>query len=306
MSPALLAAAGAAIFIVGVFFAWRWVRPPVPDLGGAAAPRRSRTEATSASGARAGFVQTLTAGRRGQALGIRIAMLLAAGAAGWLLTGWPVMFVVAPLAVIWLPRLFNDERAKHRIAQMEALEDWTRGLSGNLVTGSGLAQAIERTARSAPEAIRPQVTRLAQRLRARWGTEEALRAFGEELNDVTADLAVGALILASRQPVQGLVPVLNGVAETVSEAVRARRLVEIERDKQQNKVRIVTAVALVTVVVIAVFGRTYLQAYATPVGQIVLVGILGVYFSLLLLMRRMASSAPPPRLLSPSSGPKGL
>ncbi|PRY09905.1 type II secretion system F family protein [Kineococcus rhizosphaerae] len=305
MSPALVAAAGAAIFIVGVFFAWRWARPPVPDLGAAAAPRRARTSA-SATGVGARFVQAVTAGRHGQRLSIRIATLAAAAVAGWLLTGWPVMVLIAPAAVIWLPRLFNDERAKARIAQMEALEDWTRGLSGNLVNGSGLAQAIGRTARSAPEPIRPQVTRLAQRLRARWSTEEALRAFGNDLDDVTADLAVGALILASRQPVDGLVAVLDGVAETVSEAVRARRLVEIERDKQQSQVRIVTAVALLTVGVIAVFGRSYLAAYSSPVGQIALVVILGAYFGLLLLMRRMASNVPPPRLLPPSAGPKGL
>jgi len=306
VSPALIAAAGVVVFVMGAFFAWRWVRPFAPALGAGAVPRRQRGAAATPSGALAGFTQALTAGRHGQALLLRIAGLIAVGVIGWLLTGWPVMLVLAPLAVAWLPRLFNDARAKQRIAQMEALEDWTRGLSGNLVNGSGLSQAIERTARSAPEAIRAQVTRLAQRLRARWSTEEALRAFGDDLDDVTADLAVGALILASRQPLNGLVEVLDGVAETVSEAVRARRLVEIERDKQQSQVRIVTAVALLTVIVIAVFGRSYLQAYTTPLGQLILVGILGVYFALLLLMRRMAASAPPPRLLPPSTGPKGL
>lgn len=314
MSPALVVAAGVAVFVVGVFFAWRWAYPTAPALGAAAAPRRAHTRAgtgpTSASGPLAAAVQAfshaVSGGRRGRALGVRVVGLVAAGVLGWLLTGWPVTALIAPLAVIWLPRLFNDARAKQRIAQLEALEDWTRGLAGVLVVGTGLEQAIERTAASAPEAIRAHVTRLAQRLRARWSTSDALRVFGDELDDATADLAVGALILASRQRGPGLVAVLDGLAQTVSEAVRARRLVEIERDKQQNQVRIVTAVALLTVTVIAVFGRGYLQPYSTGLGQLILVVILSVYFGLLLLMRRMASSTPPPRLLPPSAGPKGL
>jgi len=254
----------------------------------------------------AGLTHTLTGGRSGQALVVRVAALVAAAVLGWVLTGWPVMVVLGPVAVVWLPRLFSDARAKQRIAALEALEDWTRGLAGVLVVGAGLEQAIERTAASAPQAIRAPVTRLAQRLRARWGTGEALRAFGDDLDDATADLAVGALILAARQRGPGLVAVLDGLAQTVSEAVRARRLVEIERDKQQNQVRIVTAVAVLTVVVIAVFGRDYLHPYASGVGQLILLAILGIYFGLLLLMRRMASSTPPPRLLPPSTGPRGL
>lgn len=304
VSPALLAAAGAALFLAGVFFAWRWARP-LPTTHGAAR-RSQRAGAAGASSLASGFLHSLTAGRHGQALVVRLAALAAAGGAGWVLTGWPVMVLIAPLAVVWLPKLFTDARAKKRIAQLEALEDWTRSLAGVLVVGTGLEQAIERTAASAPEAIREHVRGLTRRLRARWSTEEALRAFSDELDDATADLAVGALILASRQRGPGLVAVLEGLAQTVSEAVRARRLVEIERDKQQNQVRLVTAVALVTVAIIAVFGRSYLAPYATPMGQIVLVAILAGYVALLLLMRQMATSAPAPRLLPPSAGPKGL
>jgi Flp pilus assembly protein TadB len=302
VSPSLLASASAAVFVLGVLAAARWLRPQSTAASAASAASRRRVR----RGAEKVALDAVTGGRTGRALSVRLFTLLAAGVLGWLLTGWPVMLIAGPLAVIWLPKLFSDQRSKQRIARLEALEDWTRSLAGVLIAGTGIEQAIERTHVSAPEQIRLQVTRLAQRLRARWSTVDALRAFGNELDDATADLAVGALILAAQQRGPGLVTVLEGLAQTVSDAVRARRAVEIERDKQQSQVRMVTGLALATVSIIAVFGRTYLEAYSTPIGQVALVVLMGVYIGLLVLMRQMAASKPPARLLPASEGPRSL
>jgi tight adherence protein B len=302
MSPSLLAAASAAIFVLGLLAGVRWLRPQSTAASAASAASRRRAR----RGAEKVVLDAVIGGRTGRALTIRLLTLLAAAVLGWLLSGWPVMLIAGPLAVIWLPKLFSDQRSKQRIARLEALEDWTRSLAGVLIAGTGIEQAIERTHTSAPEQIRPQVTRLAQRLRARWSTVDALRAFGDELDDATADLAVGALILAAQQRGPGLVTVLEGLAQTVSDAVRARRAVEIERDKQQSQVRMVTGLALATVSIIAVFGRTYLQAYSTPIGQVALVVLMGAYIGLLVLMRQMAASKPPARLLPASEGPRSL
>ena len=75
------------------------------------------------------------------------------------------------------------------------MEEWTRSLSGVLTVGIGLEEALVATLRSAPDPIRPEVTRLVARLRARWSTEEALRMFADDLDDATGDLVAANLIL---------------------------------------------------------------------------------------------------------------
>ena len=94
-----------------------------------------------------------------------------------MLTGWVVAILIVPASLAGLPYLLSSPESASKIERLEAMEEWTRSLSGILTAGVGLEQALISTLRSTPEEIRPEVTRLASRLRARWGTERALRAF---------------------------------------------------------------------------------------------------------------------------------
>src|SRR5665647_1342369 len=130
------------------------------------------------------------------------ALLLAGVSAGLLtalLTGWFVAVLLVPAVVVGLPILLSAPPAGSKIARVEAMEEWTRSLSGVLTAGVGLEQALMATLRSTPDAIRPEVTHLVSRLRARWGTEAALRAFADEVNDATGDLVAANLILGARR-----------------------------------------------------------------------------------------------------------
>src|SRR5699024_3593556 len=95
------------------------------------------------------------------------------------LTGWVVALVVLPLAAVGLPVLLTAPHSGTSIAKLEALEEWTRALAGVLTVGVGLEQALTATLRSTPEAIKPEVTALVGRLRARVSTEQALRMFAD-------------------------------------------------------------------------------------------------------------------------------
>jgi len=111
------------------------------------------------------------------------ALLIAGVGAGLLtalLTGWLVAALLVPAVVVGLPILLSAPPAGSKIERVEALEEWTRSLSGVLTVGVGLEQALIATLRSTPDAIRPEVTHLVARLRARWGTEDALRAFATQ------------------------------------------------------------------------------------------------------------------------------
>jgi hypothetical protein len=115
------------------------------------------------------------------------------------LTGWWVAALVLPAAAAGLPVLLSAPPSTARIDRLEAMEEWTRALSGVLTVGVGLEQALLSTLRSTPQAIRPEVTKLVSRLRARWATEDALRAFADDLDDATGDVIAANLILGARR-----------------------------------------------------------------------------------------------------------
>jgi Flp pilus assembly protein TadB len=237
--------------------------------------------------------------RRGPTRRTRL-LLLAGGAlglVGWLITGWILALVIAPIAVIGLPILLSAPPAATQIARLEAMEEWTRSLSGVLTVGIGLEQALVATLRSTPAPIADEVQRLVTRLRARWDTEKALRAFADELDDATGDLIAANLILGARRRGAGLASVLEGLAESVGADVRARRQVEADRAKPRATARWVTVISASVLVVLALSG-TYVEPYRTPVGQVLLVLLLSAYVATLIWMRRMAAGKPLPRFLA--------
>lgn len=223
---------------------------------------------------------------------------LAAGTVAFLVTGWVLALVIVPVAFVGLPILLSSSSAAQRIERLEAMEEWTRSLSGVLTVGVGLEQALVATLRSTPAAIAPEVTRLVARLRARWVTEDALRAFADELDDATGDLVAANLILGSRRRGAGLASVLEGLAESVAADVRARRQVEADRAKPRATARWVTLISVGVLVILAVSG-TYVEPYQSALGQVILVALLAMYVATLVWMKRMAIGRAMPRFLAP-------
>lgn len=237
---------------------------------------------------------------RSPVLSRRTRLLLVAGivlgALGWLITGWPLALVIAPAATVGLPYLLAAPDARERIVRLEALEEWTRSLSGVLTVGIGLEQALVNTLRSTPDAIGEEVGRLVARLRARWVTEEALRAFADDLDDATGDLVAANLILGARRRGAGLAAVLEGLAESVAADVRARRQVEADRAKPRATARWVTIISASVLLVLALTG-SYVAPYSSPLGQVILALLLTAYVATLLWMRRMAEGRRIPRII---------
>lgn len=234
--------------------------------------------------------------------------LLVAGVAGgciaWLLTGWALALIAVPLAFVGIPMLLSNAGAAARIDRLEAMEEWTRSLSGVLTVGIGLEQALVTTERSTPTAIRPEVQRLVARLRSRWNTEEAIRVFADELDDATGDLVAANLILAARRRGAGLSQVLESLAESVAADVRARRQIEADRAKPRATARWVTIISVGVLVVLAISG-TYVEPYRSPLGQVILVVLLSAYVATLVWMKRMAIGKPLARFLTGTSEAAG-
>ena len=214
-----------------------------------------------------------------------------------LLSGWVIAIVLFPLAAIGLPVLLGVSDESHTIERLEGLAEWTRNLAGVITVGVGLEGALVATLRTTPDVIRPEVTTLVSRIRSRWNTTEALRAFADQFNDSTGDLVAATLILAAQKRADGLAQILSGLAESVSAEVAARRHLEADRSKPRQTARIVTIITVVCLVGMAATGQ-YLEPYRSPLGQVVLSVLLALYVVGLVVMRRMARVKPLPRLLA--------
>ena len=281
---ALLPAVFGALTVLGIIGAGLALRPYTPAPKAPRVPSSLQRRLTTLS----------PRSRVALAVSLGVGVLLA------LLTGWLAAVVILPAAALGLPYLLSAPPAEARIRRVEAMEEWTRSLAGVLGAGVGIEQALTATLRSTPEPIKPEVTALVARLRARWDTEVALRAFADDLDDVTGDLVAANLILAARRRNRSLASVLQGVAESVAEDVASRRRVEAGRAKPRGSARLVTAFSLVVLLILA-FTGDYIAPYRTPVGQIVLVFLLVAYAAGLLWMRKMAEGKPLPRFLGPDA-----
>ena len=231
---------------------------------------------------------------------ITLALSAAAGVLLALITGWIAAVLIVPAAALGLPYLLSTPPAAAQIRRVEAMEEWTRSLAGVLGAGVGIEQALTATLRSTPDPIKPEVTALVARLRARWDTETALRAFADDLNDVTGDLVAANLILAARRRNRSLASVLQGVAESVAEDVASRRKVEAGRAKPRGSARLVSGISL-GFLLLLLFTGDYVAPYATPIGQVLLAILLAAYAAGLLWMRKMAEGTPLPRFLGPEA-----
>ncbi len=222
-------------------------------------------------------------------------------------TGWVVAAVLLPVAVVGLPLLLAPPRTAH-IARLEAMEEWTRSLAGVLTAGVGLEQALIVTLRATPRPIQTEVSTLVSRLHARWPTEQALRAFADDLDDATGDLIAAKLVLAANRRGPGLASVLESLAESVAADVRARRQIEADRDKPRATVRWITVITVLALVMLAL-NTTYIAPYKSPFGQVLLALLLTTDVGCLVWMRVMTRSERAPRFIGQSlvrSGPGGV
>ncbi|MDX3099984.1 type II secretion system F family protein [Nonomuraea angiospora] len=228
-----------------------------------------------------------------------IILSLGVSAAVYVFTRWPVAAVATGAAVFALPKVMTGRAAAERIRKLEALELWTRRLADLLVAGRALEQALEHSAaRNVPSAIGAPVAALARRLRVtRMATEEALRLFADELDDPIGDRIAAALILVARRRGKGASSVLQQLAELVAKDVSDRREVEAARAEHRTTVRWIIAI-LALFSTLAIFQKSYVAPYGTPLGQVVLAVVMVFYAATLAWLHQLGTAAPGHRFLN--------
>jgi len=237
---------------------------------------------------------------------VRVGVALGAAAVAAGLTSWPAAAPLAAAAAVALPRLYAGWRQEQRRkAQVPAIATWVEMLRDALAAAAGIETAIRATAGAndgpqPPAAIAAEVRTLVARIDGGWASlEDALRAFADDVDDPDADMAIAALILAINHQAGKLVEQLTAIATTMREGLNGRERIATGVDRGRWQAVILVGFLTLGLVFEAVYSRTYLSAYGTAQGQVVL-GVAGGLFLIGgVWLMRMARPFRPPRLLTP-------
>ncbi|WP_396452185.1 type II secretion system F family protein [Actinomadura sp.] len=235
----------------------------------------------------------------------RVLGAMGGGLAVLLLSGWPVAALAAGAGAYALPPMLTGRVPQRRIARLEALAQWSRRLAEMIGASRGLEQALADSARVAPAAVSESVGRLAGRLNNHANTDQALRAFADELDDPIGDLIACALLLAASRRGPGTREALSSLSDAVEHEVIVRREVEAERAGLRTTLLvIVTSVGVLSVLFAS--SQTLADPYDTPLGQAVLAVVAAIYAAGLCWMHRLAVLSTGARFLRTTSSVAGV
>jgi tight adherence protein B len=210
-------------------------------------------------------------------LTLRVVLALVAAAIAGAVTQWPMAALLFGLGGFMAPSMLGGGAArKVHLARVEAMAAWAEMLRDTMAGSGGLEQSILATAVVAPQAIRPEVVRLAARLE-RERLAPSLREFADEINDPAGDLVVGALLLAADKSPKRLGDLLGRLATSARAEVSMRLRVEAGRARTRTSVRVITLFTTGFAVFLLLFDRKYLDPYNSALGQLVL-GLVGLCF----------------------------
>jgi Flp pilus assembly protein TadB len=228
----------------------------------------------------------------------RGSLAVGAGLLALLLTRWAVAGIAVGVLVFCWDRLFGgagEERAAMK--RVEALAAWTESLRDTIAGAVGLEQAIPASGRAAAPALRPHLEALVDRLRSRTPLPEALQHLADDIDDASADIIIAALILNARLRGPGLREVLTALAKSAREEVDMRQRVMAQRSSTRRSVQIVVGVSVAFVLGLAVFNRGFVKPYGTPIGQLVLALVFGLFAAGFWWLRKLSRIETPERFL---------
>jgi tight adherence protein B len=216
--------------------------------------------------------------------------------AGWW-TRWPA--AMGACAVLgWLTPSCIGLRVRRRrqVARSEAVASWAEMLRDLLVSNAGLHEAIGKSARVAPAAIRDEVKALYVRTQ-RGELAPALARFADEMDDGVADTVVTALHIADQRAVSDLGQMLTAVATSTRETVAMQLRIDAARARVYRTAQLIAAIVAFFVGALVVTNPEYLEPFGSAGGQVVLALVAGVVGVAVWAMVALSRPVRAPRLL---------
>jgi Flp pilus assembly protein TadB len=229
---------------------------------------------------------------------IRGAIAVIAGVVVLVATRWVVAGIGAALLVLAWRSLGGAASERRAMARLEGLATWTESLRDTIAGAVGLEQAIPASLRAAAPSLQEPLARLVDRMHTRVPMADALRRFSDDLNDPGADLIIAALIINARLRGPGLRDLLSALSDSVREELDMRRKVNAERRSTRRSVQIVVAISVGLALALGIFNHSYVRAYDSVVGQMVLAIVAALYAASFLWLRKLARFETPDRLLA--------
>jgi Flp pilus assembly protein TadB len=230
--------------------------------------------------------------------GVHGVIAVVAGLVTLVATRWLVAGAGVALLVLSWRGLSGAASERRALAQLDALATWTESLRDTIAGAVGLEQAIPASLRAAGPTLAEPLSRLVDRLHTREPMPVALRRFADDLNDPGADLIIAALIINSRLRGPGLRDLLTALSHSVREELDVRRKVTADRRSTRRSAQIVVGVSVGLALGLAVFDHSYVAAYDSVTGQLVLVVVAALYAAGIAWMRALARFPVPERVLS--------
>lgn len=233
---------------------------------------------------------------------LRLSFAAVATVVVWAVTGWPAGGLIAGSAAAAGPSLVGAKaRRQAAVARIEAIAGWAEQLRDVMAAADGIQSAILTTAPLAPEPIRREVLRLADRLVQQERLSVALRRFADEVGHPLTDMIVTSLLIASER--QGrLADLLSEVAASARATATMRLRVEAARARTYVTTRLIIGVTIAIATWLVLVRRDYLAPFDSVGGQAMLVVIGAVFAVSGVLMQRMARPDEPARLLAGADG----
>jgi len=195
------------------------------------------------------------------------------------ITGWLVAAVGGAVGGFVAVRAWRGRASSRKLeqARITALASWCEQLRDLLSAEHGVIGTVAATAKTAPDEIRPEVTRLATRL-SRQHPTSAIRQFAAEIDDPSGDLIASVLLLAMSRSSRTS-ELLSELALTIRERAAMRLRVEADRSGQRSEARFIVGFSGAVILGVLIFGRDsdFLDAYDDSTGQLMLALVAGFF-----------------------------
>jgi tight adherence protein B len=174
-----------------------------------------------------------------------------------------------------------------------------------LVSNAGLHEAIGKSARVAPAAIRDEVRALYVRSQ-RGDLSSALARFADDMDDAIADTVVTALLIADQRAVSDLGEMLAAVAASTRDTVAMQLRVNAARARTYRTAQLIAGIVVFFVGLMIVTNRDYMDPFGTFVGQLVLTAVAVIVAAAVWGMIVLSRPAVPARLLKVAARPQPI
>ena len=227
----------------------------------------------------------------------RLGMAIGAGLLALIVTRWPVA-VPAVGALVWFsPQLLGGKASRAAATdRTDAIASWAEMLRDTINAAHGIEAAITATADVAPSPVRDEVRQLARRV-AHEPLERALAEFADELAHPIGDLVVAALSAAATHSARDLADLLTTLAAAARDEAAMQLHIDATRARMRTSARVIAGVTVATAVALVVFNPSYVEAYASLPGQVVLSLIIACWGFALWWLARMGRFEQPESFL---------